>query len=347
VGWISFFDERGRPWTPIGGFGGKDGWDGDPSWGAQCGAGVLYEPLGIAVGPRGRLYVVDKSGVDGVPSIAMFDIIPSTDGGATCNHVGSIPLVGLRLPNDVAVGPDGSLYVTDSAFGAPAQSAIYRITDPDGDPRVEKWVDLASHPAPNPIDVAVIDSGNGPRTYLFVATLGSKLDPKATEGLNGEVLRIEITTGGAPGPVDVLGDHRGLFDGIAVQHTPSGARLLVGDLRTRRIESMDPVTGDHELWSDLSALTPQIGGIGCNDDPNNTTCAQVEYRGSAVFVLSPESAEERKRRESTAAATCETQGTSEPSPGLMPPGSTPPTPGGPVIPPITTPGNGTPGGDHK
>jgi hypothetical protein len=286
VGWISFFDSAGNPWFTGGGYGGPTGWSVDNEWTRQCGAGYLSNPLGITTGksPDGddRIYVVEAGVADGKQSVWAFDIVVDPDDPAmeTCAPV-NVAQLSTRTANDIARLPDGSLLVSESAFGAPDQSAILKVSGMDGAgiPTVSQWLSLAQYPAPNPIKYAVHEGS----PYLFVATLGTNLDPTSTQPHNGRILRIPITPTGAAGPVTAFGP-QGFYDGLTYRRGIVGGVLLVSDLKTRRVQTVHPLTGSSSLWLDVSAELPQTGGIACDGGVTSFTCAISGFRNSQVLV---------------------------------------------------------------
>jgi len=101
----------------------------------------LSNPTGLAVGD-GRLYAVERT------SVAEIDI-------ASASLIRRIALPAAGLPNDIAIGRDGDIYVSDSR-----RNAIYRLA---GD-RVEEWVSGPEIAGPNGVLVrggALIVGTNG------------------------------------------------------------------------------------------------------------------------------------------------------------------------------------------
>jgi RHS repeat-associated protein len=98
--------------------------DGGPATQAQ-----LNNPQGVAVGPDGSLYIAEGAGTYRVRRVGPDGIITTFAGDGLWGYNGDgIPAAHAHLtqPNAVAVGPDGSLYIADSA-----DNRIRRV-GPDG-----------------------------------------------------------------------------------------------------------------------------------------------------------------------------------------------------------------------
>jgi hypothetical protein len=293
VGWISEFDQEGHEYYREGaGFGSPLGWGPlGNGWSTQCGAGYLSSPLGVAVDPNtGVIYIAEGAKVDHdedgdlEPSIWVFD--PVFD-PSMCYPANVIAMNDVVTINDVGLAPDGALYVTDSAFGQPAKSAVYRIADPEfalaAD--VTKWLSLANYPAPNPLTFGVYDWGSGPESTMFVATLGSVLDPEQPH--NGRILRVRMpfAPGAPPQAVVSIGIPSGFYDGIV--WVPGGGfaqpgRLVASDLRTAKIYNVDPATGSRTLRFDLSPYAHQLAGLAVGGFP--PVMAAATFRHDVLLV---------------------------------------------------------------
>jgi len=144
---------------------------------------TLHAPKGTAI--RGdTLYVAD------IDCVRRFHRVSGAPAGETC-------IQGATFLNDIAVGPDGAIYVTDSGlqaaeggFAPSGADAIYRFAAPDSAAR--PLLKNAQLGAPNGIAVAprqvvVVTFGSG---ELFqVATDGSKIPvlPASSRQLDGVV----------------------------------------------------------------------------------------------------------------------------------------------------------------
>jgi len=112
--------------TVAGNGGGGFGGDGGPAT-----AAMLASPLGVAVGPDGSLYITD-SGNSRVRRVGPNGTITTVAGNGQPGFGGDGgPATAARLwsPYGVAVGPDGSLYITDQ--GNRENSRVRRV-GPDG-----------------------------------------------------------------------------------------------------------------------------------------------------------------------------------------------------------------------
>lgn len=194
----------------------------------------LVNPLGMAEA-NGRLYVVD-----GAVGVQVIDI-------ASARLLDPIPLPGVRLANDIAAGPDGTLYVTDTA-----SEGVVQIRD-----GVSGWLaPPGSIPAPNGIvwsgnRVVVGSMGEGLNLSDFsVASPGGlfSLDPAT-----GEVAAIAASQGSAR--VDGVAD----FDGMLVYNdNPTGRVLSLGESGLTEIGVTAPRAGALGGAGDL-LVVPQIG----------------------------------------------------------------------------------------
>lgn len=122
-----------------------------------------------------------------------------------------------RFLNDLAVGPDGHLYVSDSGelLSGGGGGAIYRIA-PDG--TVALIVDESMNPAiRNPNGLLVVEGGRS----LLVVDFGT-----------GELLKVRI----ADGQVQKLAEGFGGGDGLALD---SRGRLIVSDWKNGRVFKLD------------------------------------------------------------------------------------------------------------
>jgi hypothetical protein len=109
----------GAPKTNNGGYGG----DGGPATQAK-----LNQPTQVAVGPDGSLYIADSRN-NRIRRIGPDGIITTVAGNGTADYRGDggpATKAQLNGPSDVAVGPDGSLYIAD--WG----NRVVRRVGPDG-----------------------------------------------------------------------------------------------------------------------------------------------------------------------------------------------------------------------
>ena len=95
---------------------GASGFTGD---GGLATATHLNNPLGLAVGRDGSLYIADKSN-QRIRRVGIDGIITTVAGNGSSGHGGDggpASQAQLRNINRIAVGPDGSLYIADSNYG--------------------------------------------------------------------------------------------------------------------------------------------------------------------------------------------------------------------------------------
>jgi hypothetical protein len=129
----------------------------------------LSHPTGLAVRDT-TLYAVERGG------IALIDT-------RTGRITASIPLPGSRFPNDIAIGDDGAIYVSDSG-----RSAIYRVVGG----QVELWLEGDAVGEPNGLWA-------GAREVVFGNSGDARL--KSADPATGEVRTIARLT---PGILDGL-----------------------------------------------------------------------------------------------------------------------------------------------
>lgn len=214
LAWISRFDAKGRA-LPDEQYSLSSTWVSDG----------LDSPLGIAWGGS-KLYVVD---IPGVRRISLSGTIEAT----------------IILPtrgNDVAVGPSGELYVSDSPG-----NRIYRIDNPGGVATVTTWLQSATLAIPNGL---LVDSGS-----LYVASLGEF----SASGLQGPLLRVDLATKAISTVVPELGKLDGLARGL-------GNTLITTDVVTGAIHHVDKTTGSFttpQFFRGGPADIATAGGVMC------------------------------------------------------------------------------------
>lgn len=193
----------------------------------------LVNPFGMTTSD-GLLYVVD-----GAVGLQVIDIAS----GALRDP---IPLPDAQLPNDMTAGPDGTLYVTDTA-----SAGVIRVRDGAAD-----WL---APPGTTPAANGIIWSGE----RVIVGTMGEGLDLSdfsvdAPGGLlsvdpaTGEVSVIDATRRSAS--VDGVADLDGL---IVYNDNPTGRVLALKDGELTEIGSTAPESGALSGAGDLLVI-PQI-----------------------------------------------------------------------------------------
>ncbi|HEX7022384.1 MAG TPA: SMP-30/gluconolactonase/LRE family protein [Trueperaceae bacterium] len=131
-------------------------------------------------GPKGLTLSGDTLYVADIDTVRMFDL-------ATGEPRGQVKIEGATFLNDMAAGPDGSVYTTDTGVNAQFQpagtDAIYRIT-PDG--KVETVIKSTDLAAPN--GLLVLDSG-----ALFVVSIApGGLVYKVVDGKQQDVRHLDV-----------------------------------------------------------------------------------------------------------------------------------------------------------
>jgi Cu-Zn family superoxide dismutase len=178
---------------------------------------------GITVDRRGRVYVA------GGPSAELRIFAP--DG----TLVAELPAAAGAFLNDVALGPDGAVYVTDSRL-----PIIWRATEGPGGWRLEAWLDVSPTitytPSTTDFDLGGIVATPGGR-YLVVA-----------QGNVGALWRIDLATR-AIHPVAVPTPLVNT-DGLVLR----GDTLYVVQNFTRQISTL--ALDDHWMTATAVAVTP-------------------------------------------------------------------------------------------
>ena len=171
----------------------------------------LDAPKGMGIS-GGKLYVTD---IDRVVAIDL----------ASGKIVDEFPVPGSGFLNDIAVGEDGSVFVSDMA---PSSSAIHRITEGE----ISKWIDDPEISSPNGLfaekdRLIVGNSGGGnlkavdfaSRRITVVAETGAGIDGVEGDGSGGYF----------------ISDWRGATSWVS----PSGEVTKLLDTRSEEVQSAD------------------------------------------------------------------------------------------------------------
>ena len=218
--------------------------------------GPLHGTNGVMFGPDGRLYVASISS----PAVVALD----PESGAILERWG--PEEGVKGPDDVAFGPDGSMFWTDWAFGD-----VGRRT-PDGTTTV------VASPVPGVNPITFSDDGRlfvsqcGPGDQLFEIDpegieeprlIGDQLSRGCVNGMDwgpddrlygprmssNEVVRVDVDSG----TVETVAS--GFQRAVAVKFDSQG-RLHVLDTGAGEVVRADVATGDTEV----------VGRVGVGSD---------------------------------------------------------------------------------
>jgi streptogramin lyase len=212
----------------------------------------LSEPSGLAVGPDGSIFIADRANerVRRVDShTGVIATVAGTGKAGSSGDGGLATAARLRRPERVALGPDGSLFISDTG-----NHKVRRVTPDgvittfagtgvegfqgDGGPAVA--ADLAF-----PKGIAVGADGS-----VFVAT--AFLGPIAREGLPANLDRVRkvgpdgiiTTVAGAPSPPGEFKD--GISATLAVLSSPEGVALandgtlFIADRAHNRVRRVSP-----------------------------------------------------------------------------------------------------------
>jgi YD repeat-containing protein len=192
--------------TTVAGNGITDGYSGD---GGPATAAEIGQPVGVALGPDGSLYIEDAAAFGGVPPfnnmkirrVGLDGIITTVAGNGTQGYSGDggpATAAQFNYPHGLAVGPDGSLYIADTD-----NNRIRRV-GPDG---------IITTVAGN--GTAGYSGDGGPATSAALNTpYGVTVGPDGTlyisDSINDAIRRVGpdgvITTVAGPGISGVVGD---------------------------------------------------------------------------------------------------------------------------------------------
>ena len=231
---------------------GVAGFSGD---GGPANAALLNQPYGLAFDTSGNLYIADlgnarvrKVGTDGtIQTVAGGGALPATSSG----QGGPANSTQLAQPRDVALGTDGSLYISD--FGA---NQVYRVTS-DGTLSLMAGTGVAgfSGVATSAV-LAQLNAPAGlavdPTGELYIADSGNNCVRKVYNG-------VIITVFHTPAPTGVALDSTGMLYVAAASYFGTVVQPIPGVASARDV-TIDP-SGDIFLTS--GALVSEIpsGGI--------------------------------------------------------------------------------------
>jgi uncharacterized protein (TIGR03437 family) len=231
---------------------GVAGFSGD---GGPANAALLNQPYGLAFDSSGNLYIADlgnarvrKIGTDGtIQTVAGGGALPATGTG----QGGPANITQLAQPRDVAVGVDGSLYISD--FGA---NQVYRVTT-DGTLSLMAGTGVAgfSGVATSAV-LAQLNAPAGlavdPTGDLYIADSGNNCVRKVYNG-------VIITVFNTPAPTGVSLDSTGMLYVAAASYFGTLIQPIPGVASARDV-TIDP-SGDIFLTSGAFVSEIPSGGI--------------------------------------------------------------------------------------
>lgn len=184
----------------------------------------LEDPKGLAF-HDGTLYVADNPGLVAIDA-------------ATGEILDTYTVEGLALPNDVTVGPDGAIYLTDTFA-----NAIYRFADGS----LELWLQDEDLASPN----GIYYDGE----QLLIGGLGRNIQPDFTTDSPGGLLAVDLDTQEiTPAP---NADEIGFLDGVA----PLGDGVVFSEFMAGGIYLYE-WGGEPELVTELGTGAAAIGTAG-------------------------------------------------------------------------------------
>jgi sugar lactone lactonase YvrE len=218
----------------------------DPeTWEVTIFAEGLNDPKGLAF--RGELlFVTDRDRVVGLDTAGVVQVEIGPD---------AFPRAPSFL-NDLVVGPDGSLYVSDSGEFDAADGAIYRI---DGEGKVEKVIGAEDSPE--------IASPNG----LAFDSAGALL---VVDLKTGKLLRVQ------DGAAEVLAEGFGGGDGL--EFAPDGS-LYVTDFQGGRVFRVT-FTADGAEAEEVASVT-RAADLGLDAERGRLLIPQLNENAVAVLRL--------------------------------------------------------------
>jgi uncharacterized protein (TIGR03437 family) len=231
---------------------GVAGFSGD---GGPASAALLNQPYGLAFDASGNLYIADlgnarvrKVGTDGtIQTVAGGGTLPATSTG----QGGPATSTQLAQPRDVALGADGSLYISD--FGA---NQVYRVTT-DGTLSLMAGTGVAgfSGVATSAL-LAQLNAPAGlavdPTGELYIADSGNNSVRKVYNG-------VIITVFNTPAPTGVALDSTGMLYVAAASYFGTLLQPIPGIASARDV-TVDP-SGDIFLTSGAFVSEIPSGGI--------------------------------------------------------------------------------------
>ncbi|MBV7378436.1 hypothetical protein [Maritimibacter dapengensis] len=192
----------------------------------------LMDPKGMA-SQDGMLYVADATGMH---------VVSVADGSL----VSTVALEGATFPNDIAIGADGSVYVTDFLAGG-----LYRYKDDVA----EVFMPAGSLPLPNGILAA---DGT-----LWIGSFGEGMQPDFTVAEPGGLWQVDIESKNAT-PVEGaqgLGSVDGMVvvgDAVIFDDNPTGTMFVHDDAGTRELASVGEGAADLGVMGDI-VIVPNLG----------------------------------------------------------------------------------------
>lgn len=197
------------------------------SAGRLTGAFSLPSPGSVRQGPDGTMYAVSGASAVNLVSPRLTGYVVAFDPAAP-EPTPRLFAEGLGMPNGIAIGLDGSVYVADSRLG------LVRLDSNGG--RDDAWTQAAPHP---------FDVGRGVDGFGMngIAVDGDSLLVTVAESLSGTVLRVPMAD---PGRSSVVG--RMQWAGTAVPLIPDDLAVVTASevyvsTTLGRLVRLDPLTG--------------------------------------------------------------------------------------------------------
>jgi RHS repeat-associated protein len=300
--------------------------DGGPAILAQ-----LNHPEGIAISPDGALYIADtynhrirRVGTNGIITTVAGSGLTGGSGGAFEGDGGPTTLARLNYPNDVAVDPDGNLYITDAGnhcirrvstdgvittiagtgvrgFNGEAGLATFIQLDYPSSVDVGKngslyIADYRNHRVrlirPDGILMTIVGSGpTGGSSWSFEGDGGlatkARLDgPKGVSlGPNGNIYVADFWNGRIRNIEMALPGYTGISFALL---SSNGREVYMFDVDGRHIQTVDVFTGTTILSFNYTEYNGNRLLTEIIDANNNVTCIEREpNNGEPIAIVSP------------------------------------------------------------
>lgn len=291
-------DDEGRIWTVVGT--GEAGISGD---GGPAGEARLHTPQGLAFGQDGSLYIADRFPSPRVRRVDPSGIISLVAGGGSSQADG-IPATEANLSYiyDVAVGPDGSLYISSSGlykvFRVNPSGIISTVLTTRGNFRsVAVGMDGSVY-ATDGVTIQRRDSGGAVSNYVGTGGIGCYVDGSLASGTmttpwdvaigpEGDVYGVSnfiAGYGGCPSVFKVTSVLPGFSGTDLAIPSEDGALLYKFSAVGRHLQTLNTLTGAmvYEFAYNPEGLLTTV-----SDGDGNITTIERDGEGNPTAIVGP------------------------------------------------------------